>query len=89
MIFADSIIRGAGQVITCTGTSGGDAALAPLANGAVAARDGTIVWVGPEARLDEEVQPLPDAVQLDAAGGLVAPGYVDEIGRASCRERVL
>ena len=77
MISADLIVRGAGQVITCTGTNGGDAALAPVEGGAVAARSGTIVWVGPEARLDAEVRPLEGAVVIDAEGGLVAPGYVD------------
>ena len=75
MISADLIVRGAGQVITCTGTSGGDAALAPIPDGAVAVRDGTIVWVGPASRLAAEVAPAPRII--DAEGGLVAPGYVD------------
>ena len=77
MISADLIIRGAGQVITCTGTSGGDAALAPIDRGAVAAINGTIIWAGPEERLDAEVAPTPGATVIDAQGGLVTPGYVD------------
>lgn len=77
MISADLIVHGAGQVITCTGSGGGDAALSPIPEGAVAAREGRIVWVGPSARLRDEVAPLPGAVRIDAAGGLVAPGYVD------------
>lgn len=77
MISANLIVRGAGQLLTCTGSPGGDAALAPIASGALAAREGTIVWVGPEARLDAEVAPLPGAVVVEAAGGLVGPGYVD------------
>ncbi len=77
MISADLIIRGAGQVITCTGTSGGDAALAPIDHGAVAAINGTIIWAGPEEHLDAEVAPKPGATVIDAQGGLVTPGYVD------------
>ncbi len=77
MISADLILRGAGQVITCTGTSGGDAALAPIPDGAVAVREGSIVWVGVEADLDRSVELLPGGEGIDAAGGLVAPGYVD------------
>lgn len=77
MISADLIVEGAGQVITCTGTGKGDDALAPIERGAVAVQEGRIVWVGPQDRLAAEVRPTPDAVRIDAAGGLVAPGYVD------------
>ncbi|AKU91612.1 imidazolonepropionase [Vulgatibacter incomptus] len=79
MIEADLIIHSAGAVVTCAGdpSAGPEAALGILKGGAIAARAGWIVWVGPQESLSREVLPLPSAVTIDAAGGLVAPGYVD------------
>ena len=47
-----------------------DAGLIPA--GAVAADQGRIVWVGPDAALEQSVQ-LDGAEVIDAAGGLVTP----------------
>lgn len=79
MIDADLLIHSASSLITCTGapSEGGDEALAPLEGHAIAAREGTIVWIGPEDRLAQEVKALPGARTLDAEGGIVTPGYVD------------
>ena len=53
---------------------------------AVAVTDGRIVKVGSEA----EVLALrtSDTEVIDLHGNLMLPGLCDEIGRASCRERV-
>ena len=45
--------------------------------GAVAAADGVITWVGPEDALAAAVDVRADAERVDAAGGTVAPGFVD------------
>jgi imidazolonepropionase len=62
----DLVVTGAAAVMTCTG------GLDLVARGAVVARAGRVVWVGPEAEL-----PAHDLPVLDAEGGLVTPGLVD------------
>ena len=44
---------------------------------AVAARDGRIVWVGPDAELDAAVAATLDGTVIDARGAAVLPGFVD------------
>jgi imidazolonepropionase len=45
--------------------------------GAVAAREGVLVYVGPEREFQEKVRLLPGAKVLEARGGTVLPGFVD------------
>lgn len=54
-------------------------ALGVIAHGALAARGGRIVWVGPEAALAEQVNlgAIPPAGRFDARGRAVLPGFVD------------
>ncbi len=54
---------------------GAAGALAVIPDGALAARDGRIVWVGPRAALPEAL--ADDAQVVDAGGRLIIPGYVD------------
>ncbi|MDQ2828775.1 MAG: imidazolonepropionase, partial [Chloroflexota bacterium] len=54
---------------------GAAGALGVIPDGALAARDGRIVWVGPRAALPEAL--ADDAEVVDAGGRLVIPGYVD------------
>lgn len=75
MLEADLIVVNASEVATCTGSAGPEG-LAPIRNGAVAVRDGRIVWVGPEAQLPFKVRTL-EATRVDARGGIVGPGFVD------------
>jgi imidazolonepropionase len=56
--------------------SGDDAAGIRRA-GAVAARDGTIVWVGASADADARVTLLPGGEVIDAGGAVVTPGLID------------
>ena len=77
---ADLIIKGASEVLTCapgSRDSGGRLAVGPIADGAVAARDGKIVWVGTEAAMMEEVRLARGGEMLDADGRVVMPGLVD------------
>jgi imidazolonepropionase len=76
----DLIVRGAGELVTlnaAAGIDGGSDGLGVLAGGALAARDGRIVWVGAEADLACEVEVPSDAVEIDAEGACVLPGFVD------------
>jgi imidazolonepropionase len=78
-IAADLIVENAHAVLTCAGEPGSPAAarLGAVPRGAVAVRDGRIAWVGPQERLAAEVERHPGCRTVDAAGGLVAPGYID------------
>jgi imidazolonepropionase len=71
---ADSIATCAGPAPRC-GASQGD--VSELRGGVVAAFEGRIVFVGPAAALQREVDVLPGAVRIDAAGATVVPGFVD------------
>jgi imidazolonepropionase len=78
---ADFAVRGAAWIATLTGPvprTGAalrDARL--VERGALAARAGRIVWVGPEAEFDAHVGLAPEAAVLDAEGAGVVPGLVD------------
>ncbi len=82
-IKADLLLRNAGQLITGAGFSGRPKRGAELAdiglveNGALAAKDGVIAAVGPEARVLEQVELTPGARVIDAGGRVVLPGLVD------------
>ena len=79
-IEADLIIKGASEVLTCKVDSrDGDGRLnvGRILDGAVAARDGRIVWVGSESVLMEEVRLMRGGEMLDADGRVVMPGLVE------------
>ena len=81
MIAADLVVRRAASLLTCAGTaprSGkGQSAVGAIPGGALAARRGRIVWVGPEAELDSAVTVAPGGEVVDADGGTVLPGFCD------------
>jgi imidazolonepropionase len=82
---ADFVLTGASRLVTVApGVAPGVApeAADPLGiieRGALAARDGRIVWVGPEDQLAAQVDiaAVPPEGRLDAAGRAVLPGFVD------------
>jgi imidazolonepropionase len=79
-IEADLIIKGASQVLTCAAESRdaeGRLSVGRISEGAVAARDGRVVWVGTEAALMEEVRLMRGGEMLDADGRVVMPGLVE------------
>lgn len=67
---ATVLFAGAAQVVTCEAPS----ERCVLRAAAVAARDGLIQAVGPEAELAAR---FPAAVRVDCAGGVLTPGFVD------------
>ncbi len=72
---ADLVLRNVGELVTMTRHA--REGLGALADGALAAYEGTIVWVGREADLAGEVGLAAEAVELDAQGACVLPGFVD------------
>ena len=78
---ADFVLTGASELVTCAGPApaAGEAQsrTGVIRGGAVAARDGVILWAGPEEALVESVEIAADARRLDAGGRAVLPGLVD------------
>ncbi len=68
----DFVLRGAGELVTMNGFDVGT-----IERGALAAREGRIVWVGEERELERVVTVRDDALVVDAEGAAVLPGFVD------------
>src|SRR5919206_952045 len=51
--------------------------LGVVERGALAARDGKIIWVGPMEEIRDNVRLQPDATVLNTHGRTVLPGFVD------------
>lgn len=71
-ISCDLVLRGTSELLTMA-----DRELGIVPGGALAARAGRIVWVGPESELEAAVTIPDDAVVVDAEGACVVPGFVD------------
>lgn len=67
----DLVIRGASEVLTCTGEGSAEQRLAPLVGAAIGIRHGKIAWMGVEP------PPAPTHREIHARGGFVGPGLVD------------
>jgi imidazolonepropionase len=79
-IEADLIVKGASEVLTCRADARdaqGRPGVGAIRDGAVAVRDGHIVWVGAENACMEEVRLMRGGEMLDADGRLVMPGLVE------------
>ncbi|HEY0873225.1 MAG TPA: imidazolonepropionase [Vicinamibacterales bacterium] len=78
---ADLIIRNAREILTCAGpaplTGSRQRETSPVSHGALAAHQGRIVYVGPSSELDRHVSAAAGAVQIDASGQSIVPGFVD------------
>jgi len=83
MIQADLIVEGAAELLTLAGNTpqprrGAEMRdLGILRRGALAARRGKVVWVGPTADLFTAIRPLAFCRVIDAGGKTVMPGLVD------------
>jgi imidazolonepropionase len=81
VIEADLLVVGAAEVVTCRGpaprSEASQADSGVIAGGGVAAREGRIVFVGPETEMRASVELRPGGKIVDAAGGCVLPGLVD------------
>src|SRR5579859_1638873 len=78
---ADFILTGVSRLVTVAPRAlpAADGALGVITRGALAARAGRIVWIGPEDQLAAHValDSLPKDAWLDAGGRAVLPGFVD------------
>jgi imidazolonepropionase len=74
-LVADGALTNVSRLVTLEPNSGAGP-LGVIERGAVAARDGRIVWVGPEDALATQVD-LSGAQIVDAGGCAVLPGFVD------------
>lgn len=74
---ADLAIVNAGELVTCAGPRLGAGPLGIIPGGAVAAREGRIVWVGESTAFKEEVRLLRGGEMTDAEGRVVMPGLVE------------
>ena len=78
---ADFVIEHADVAATCTGPAPrrgrSQAEISPLREAAIAAHEGQIVFVGPQAALCDHVTLLDRVVRVDAHGCTVVPGFVD------------
>jgi imidazolonepropionase len=70
---ADFVVRRSGLLVTMVPRA--DDPLGRIRNGALAARAGRVVWIGPDADLERQV--TLDGDSLDAQGACVLPGLVD------------
>jgi imidazolonepropionase len=73
LIRADFALRHAGQLATMV--PAGDDPLGRIIDGALAAREGRVVWIGEDRDLESQV--TLDGDLLDAAGACVIPGLID------------
>lgn len=78
---ADLVVVGTSEVVTPTGPGPARGAaqgrLSVIEEGAVAAQNGRITWVGPETELAREVEVLPGATRIEVGDRSVLPGLVD------------
>lgn len=80
-VVADFVLTHVSRLVTLAPETvhGAAGALGIVERGALAARAGTIVWVGPEEALAAAVavEGVPPGGRLDAGGRAVLPGFVD------------
>ena len=76
---ADFMLTGISRLVTVAPDRYGGGPLGVITQGALAAHEGRIVWVGPEADLAQAVaiETLPAESRHNAGGRAVLPGFVD------------
>lgn len=73
---ADLLVTNLAELVTCEPALG-EGPLGVIEDGALAAAEGRIVWVGPASRLHREVVMCAEAREIDAGGRVGLPGFVD------------
>jgi imidazolonepropionase len=80
---ATLVIRGLRQCLTMAGAGTGlyagddQDAIGLIEDAAIAAAGERLLYVGPASRMLEQVRVAPDAVRVDAGGGIALPGFID------------
>ena len=87
-MIADFVLRHAQPLITCAGPVPrlglAMAQSSAIGDGALAARDGRLLFAGPTEICDRLVERAPGAVVLDVTGCAVVPGFVDPHTHVVC-----
>ncbi len=73
-IKADLVVKNASQVFTSTGSPDGPDV---VEKGCVAVAGDLVAWVGKTEQMTNEIEVSPETAVIDAAGGVVTPGFVD------------
>lgn len=76
---ADFVLTGISRLVTVASERSGSGPLGVIPDGALAAQDGRIVWVGQETDLARAIviEMLPPEARHNAGGRAVLPGFVD------------
>jgi imidazolonepropionase len=79
---ADLVVRNIGQLLTMVpgmgrGANEAQTTLGLIEEGALAAREGVVIWTGAESDLKGDITLGPEATIIDAGRGVVLPGLVD------------
>jgi imidazolonepropionase len=74
-VAADTVLHGVSELVTMSAPPADG--LGAIPGGALAAKDGVIVWTGRESELAAAVDLDPDGLDIDAEGCCVLPGFVD------------
>jgi imidazolonepropionase len=74
-VAGDLVLRGASELVTMSAPPA--EGLGAIPGGALAAKDGVIVWVGREQDLPQAVNLAPEGLDMDVEGRCVLPGFVD------------
>src|SRR5688572_12295660 len=81
MIRADLVIRDVREALTCAGPApragGRQQDVSAIPHATIAALEGRIVFVGPTATAEAQVEPIPGARVIDGRQFSAVPGFVD------------
>lgn len=80
LLAADFVLTGVSRLVTLApGIAGASGPLGVIVRGALAARDRSIIWIGPEDALaaSVDIAAIPRERHFDAGGRAVLPGFVD------------
>jgi imidazolonepropionase len=75
-IEADFLLTDVAELVTCDGALG-EGPLGVITDGALAAREGRIVWVGLAQHADDQVKVVAGGRRIDARRRVAVPGFVD------------
>jgi imidazolonepropionase len=73
----DLIIKNAGELLTLSASSKDESGLSIIRNGALAAKDGKIFWVGKTDELSKSFILRQKGREIDATEKVVMPGFID------------
>ena len=73
----DLVIKNAGEILTLSSSFKDESELGIIRNGAVAIKEGKVLWVGKTGDLPKEFGLSKEGREIDATGKVVMPGLID------------